>query len=101
MDAPPEHTTVLLQEAVSALLEQSPESAAPAADGVYVDATFGRGGHSRRVLSLLSPQGRLVAFDRDPQAAAQAGTSPTPVFPFGKRAFRIWASWPRPLWPAF
>ena len=72
MDASPEHTTVLLHEAVSALLEPSPESAAPAADGVYVDATFGRGGHSRRLLSQLSPLGRLVAFDRDPQAAAQA-----------------------------
>jgi 16S rRNA (cytosine1402-N4)-methyltransferase len=44
---------------------------------VYVDGTFGRGGHSRRILQALGPQGRLVAFDKDPDAlaaAAQAGT---------------------------
>ena len=87
MDASPEHTTVLLQEAVSALLEQSPESAAPAADGVYVDATFGRGGHSKRILSLLSPQGRLIAFDRDPQAAAQARTITDPRFSIRQEGF--------------
>ncbi len=62
-----QHTTVLLVEAVDALLTD--------ADGIYVDGTFGRGGHSRRVLESLSPAGRLVAFDRDPEAvaAAQAG----------------------------
>ena len=67
MDAPPaalQHTTVLLVEAVDALLTDR--------GGVYVDATFGRGGHSRRVLESLSPAGRLVAFDRDPQAVAAA-----------------------------
>lgn len=41
-------------------------------DGVYVDATFGRGGHSRRILAALSEKGRLIAFDRDPQAVAVA-----------------------------
>ena len=41
-------------------------------DGVYVDATFGRGGHSRLLLSRLSPQARLVVFDKDPQAIASA-----------------------------
>ena len=56
------HVTVLLEEAVEAL--------AIKADGVYVDATFGRGGHSRRILSCLNEQGRLVALDRDPQAIA-------------------------------
>lgn len=54
------HVTVLLQEAVDALALKP--------DGIYVDATFGRGGHSRRVLAGLGPQGRLIAFDRDPRA---------------------------------
>ncbi|MFN8954797.1 MAG: 16S rRNA (cytosine(1402)-N(4))-methyltransferase RsmH [Burkholderiales bacterium] len=62
------HTTVLLNEAVDELLQ------APAAvDGHYVDATFGRGGHSRLILSRLSKQGRLLAFDKDPEAIAEAG----------------------------
>jgi 16S rRNA (cytosine1402-N4)-methyltransferase len=52
------HTTVLLNEAVDALLG-APGSAA----GTYVDATFGRGGHSRLILSRLDATGRLVAFD--------------------------------------
>ncbi len=54
------HITVLLEEAVDALAIRP--------DGLYVDATFGRGGHSRRILSALGEQGRLVAFDRDPRA---------------------------------
>jgi 16S rRNA (cytosine1402-N4)-methyltransferase len=58
------HHTVLLTEAVDALVHQ------PA--GHYVDATFGRGGHARLVLQRLSPQGRLTAFDKDPQAVAVA-----------------------------
>ena len=56
------HVSVLLPEAVAALAVK------PA--GVYVDATFGRGGHSREILSRLGPQGRLVALDRDPAAIA-------------------------------
>ena len=56
------HVSVLLSEAVDAL--------AIRADGLYVDATFGRGGHSRAVLEQLGPQGRLIAFDRDPAAIA-------------------------------
>jgi 16S rRNA (cytosine1402-N4)-methyltransferase len=63
------HTTVLLHEAVDFLVH-SP-------DGLYVDGTFGRGGHARAILARLSPQGRLIAFDKDPQAigagAALAG----------------------------
>ena len=59
-----EHTPVLLTEAVQALVTR------PA--GTYVDGTFGRGGHARAILSHLAPQGRLIAFDRDPQAVAAA-----------------------------
>ncbi len=68
-DAPLTHTTVLLGEAVDALL-----SGHAGADGAYVDATFGRGGHSRLVLSRLSAAGRLVAFDKDMDAIAEAST---------------------------
>ncbi len=59
-----EHITVLLNEGVDAL------SIRPA--GIYVDATFGRGGHSRRILEFLDPAGRLIALDRD-LAAIEAG----------------------------
>jgi len=59
-----QHTTVLLNEAVDALVTKP--------DGTYIDATFGRGGHSRLVLSRLEPQGRLIAFDKDPEAVAVA-----------------------------
>ena len=58
------HRTVLLEEAVDAL--------AIRADGAYVDATFGRGGHSRLILDRLSPRGRLIALDKDPEAVAAA-----------------------------
>lgn len=67
MQSPWIHSTVLLQEAVDALLGTPVQ-----ADGHYVDATFGRGGHSRLILSSLSEQGRLIAFDRDPEAVAVA-----------------------------
>ena len=62
MSAAQPHVTVLLAEAVDAL--------AIRADGIYVDGTFGRGGHSRAVLERLGPAGRLIAFDRDPAAIA-------------------------------
>ena len=58
------HRTVLLEEAVDAL--------ALRADGAYVDATFGRGGHSRLILDRLGPRGRLIALDKDPEAVAAA-----------------------------
>ena len=67
-ESKPAHITVLLQEAVDALLQAS-----AGADGAYVDATFGRGGHSRLILSRLSAQGRLQAFDKDLEAIAEAG----------------------------
>jgi 16S rRNA (cytosine1402-N4)-methyltransferase len=56
------HITVLLDEAVEAL--------AVRADGCYMDGTFGRGGHSRLILQSLGPDGRLLGFDKDPQAIA-------------------------------
>jgi len=62
------HTTVMLHEAVEALL-----GSRAGADGSYVDGTFGRGGHSRRILAGLSAQGRLLAFDKDLDAIAEAG----------------------------
>ena len=58
------HIPVLLDEAVQALVTRP--------DGIYVDCTFGRGGHTRAVLALLAPAGRLVAFDKDPEAIAAA-----------------------------
>lgn len=62
-----QHTTVLLNEAVDALLQASVEQ-----DLIFVDGTFGRGGHSRLVLSQLPPNGRLIAFDKDVEAIAEA-----------------------------
>jgi 16S rRNA (cytosine1402-N4)-methyltransferase len=64
VQVPLTHCTVLLNEAVDALAVQP--------DGSYIDATFGRGGHSGLILSRLSSAGRLCAFDKDPQAVAQA-----------------------------
>ncbi len=61
---PWQHRTVLLHEAVDALVHRP--------DGVYLDGTFGRGGHSRLILEQLGPQGRLIALDRDPEAVAHA-----------------------------
>lgn len=60
------HVTVLLDEAVTALNIRR--------EGVYVDATFGRGGHSRAILARLGPTGRLIALDRDPAAVAAGET---------------------------
>lgn len=57
---------------ISVLLEECMDGLAIDPDGLYVDATFGRGGHSGRILEQLSEHGRLIAFDRDPQAIAAA-----------------------------
>jgi len=66
------HTTVLLDEAVDGVLARP--------DGIYVDGTFGRGGHSRLLLSKLAPAGRLIGIDRDPEAVAAAATIDDPRF---------------------
>jgi len=58
------HRPVLLDEVVEALAIKS--------DGVYLDGTFGRGGHAEKILSHLGPQGRLLAMDQDPQAIGVA-----------------------------
>ncbi|MBQ5941185.1 16S rRNA (cytosine(1402)-N(4))-methyltransferase RsmH [Massilia sp. AB1] len=62
-----QHRTVLLDEAVDALNLEGARTS-----GTYIDGTFGRGGHSRLILSRLSDSGRLFAFDKDPQAIATA-----------------------------
>ncbi|MCW5625956.1 MAG: 16S rRNA (cytosine(1402)-N(4))-methyltransferase RsmH [Burkholderiales bacterium] len=74
------HAPVLAAEAVEALNVRS--------DGVYVDGTFGRGGHSRRLLAQLGPAGRLIAIDRDPEAVAAAQAITDPRF----RCERAWFS---------
>ena len=63
---PLQHTSVLLQEAIDALVTDP--------DGIYLDGTYGRGGHSRLLLARLSAKGRLVAIDRDVQAVQAATT---------------------------
>jgi 16S rRNA (cytosine1402-N4)-methyltransferase len=68
------HVPVLEQEAVDQLLTDP--------DGRYVDATFGRGGHSRRILERLSSRGRLLAIDRDPAAREAARQFQDPRFSF-------------------
>src|SRR5471030_1578559 len=70
-----QHRTVLLDEAVAAL-----DLSGARADGVYVDGTFGRGGHSRLILSKLGAGARLVAFDKDLQAIATAEQITDPRF---------------------
>jgi 16S rRNA (cytosine1402-N4)-methyltransferase len=73
------HVTVLLEEAVEALAIKP--------EGVYVDATFGRGGHSRRILAALGEEGRLLAVDRDPQAVTAGAALNDPRFTLKHRAF--------------
>ncbi|MEN4603325.1 16S rRNA (cytosine(1402)-N(4))-methyltransferase RsmH [Pantoea agglomerans] len=66
------HTTVLLDEAVNGLNIRE--------DGIYIDGTFGRGGHSRLILSQLGEKAKLIAIDRDPQAIAAAAEITDPRF---------------------
>jgi 16S rRNA (cytosine1402-N4)-methyltransferase len=76
------HHTVLLDEAIEALDIQGLR-----ANGIYVDGTFGRGGHSRKILSQLGPQGRLIAFDKDPYAIANAEQIKDPRFSIVHESF--------------
>ena len=73
------HRTVLLNEAITALCI-SP-------GGHYIDATFGRGGHSRLILSMLSSHGKLTAFDKDLEAIAEAANITDPRFSIHHEGF--------------
>jgi 16S rRNA (cytosine1402-N4)-methyltransferase len=81
------HTTVLLNEAVESLLSKP--------DATYVDATFGRGGHSRLLLSRLGSQGRLIAFDKDPDAIAEASRIQDARFSIRHQGFRALGDLPQ------
>lgn len=76
---PGAHVSVLLAEAVDALAIRT--------DGVYVDGTFGRGGHSRAILERLGPNGRLIALDRDLAAIAAGAAITDPRFTLVHAAF--------------
>lgn len=67
-------------EHVSVLLHESVDGLAIKPDGIYIDGTFGRGGHSRLILSKLGENGRLYSIDRDPQAIAEAQKIDDPRF---------------------
>ena len=73
------HVSVLLTEAVAALAIRP--------HGIYVDATFGRGGHSRAILAALGPSGRLIALDRDPAAIAAGAAFTDPRLTLVHAAF--------------
>src|SRR5215212_2033944 len=73
------HQSVLATEAIEALAVRP--------DGIYLDGTFGRGGHSRLILERLGPQGRLIALDRDPQAEAAARAIADARFLFFRSTF--------------
>ncbi|HEY3583360.1 MAG TPA: 16S rRNA (cytosine(1402)-N(4))-methyltransferase, partial [Casimicrobiaceae bacterium] len=75
----PAHVAVLLREAVASLAIRP--------DGVYVDGTFGRGGHARAILARLGEQGRLVAVDRDAEAEYAARGVDDPRFVFRRAWF--------------
>ena len=87
MQNPWTHTTVMLAEAVDALLDRG-TTAAPLHKPLYVDATFGRGGHSRLILSRLGDDAQLIAFDKDPEALAQAASIEDPRFSIRHQGFR-------------
>ncbi|QEA13345.1 16S rRNA (cytosine(1402)-N(4))-methyltransferase RsmH [Comamonas flocculans] len=77
------HTSVLLDEAVTALLGE-----VPAPNAVFVDGTFGRGGHARRILERIGPGGRLIAFDKDPEAVATAAALADTRFSIRHESFK-------------
>lgn len=65
---------------ISVLLHESIDGLALKPDGIYVDGTFGRGGHTREILRRLGENGRLYSIDRDPQAIEEAGKIDDPRF---------------------
>ena len=65
-------TETATKEHISVLLEETIEALNIKPDGIYIDGTFGRGGHSGEILKKLGGNGRLQAIDRDPQAIASA-----------------------------
>jgi len=75
----PAHRAVLADHAVGFLVTEP--------DGTYLDATFGRGGHSGLVLQALGTHGRLIALDRDPQAVEAAASISDPRFHIEHTAF--------------
>ncbi len=83
------HTSVLLDEAVNGLNIRD--------NGNYIDGTFGRGGHSRLILSQLGPEGRLIAIDRDPQAIEAAKSITDPRFSIVQGPFSDLAHYVREL----
>ncbi|TVP79620.1 16S rRNA (cytosine(1402)-N(4))-methyltransferase RsmH [Thioalkalivibrio sp.] len=86
------HTPVLLEAALEALAIRP--------DGRYVDGTFGRGGHSRGILSRLGPKGQLLAMDRDPSALEASGQlAADPRFSFRQESFSHMAEVIRQHWP--
>ena len=96
MDTAWKHTTVLLDEAVDALFT-NPDAIddSSAASQTYVDATFGRGGHSRLILSRLQEHGRLIAFDRDPEALVEASSIHDSRFSIRHQGFSQLAELPK------
>jgi 16S rRNA (cytosine1402-N4)-methyltransferase len=80
------HTTVMLKEAVEALDVQ--------AEATYVDTTFGRGGHAKRILETLSLKGRLIVFDKDPQAIAVAKSMNDPRMEIRHQGFEALSQLP-------
>jgi 16S rRNA (cytosine1402-N4)-methyltransferase len=74
-----QHTPVLLHETIQAIVTRT--------DGVYLDGTFGRGGHARVLLEKLSANGRLIALDKDPQAVQAAAAITDPRFSIVHAAF--------------
>ena len=73
------HVPVLAHEAIAALAIRP--------EGIYLDGTFGRGGHSSAILSQLGPEGRLIALDRDPDAERAARKISDPRFSFHRTTF--------------
>ncbi len=76
------HRPVLLDEAVTALMGDAPQTTQ-----IVIDGTFGRGGHSRKILEQLSSEAKLIAFDKDPQAIAEASTIKDPRFQIHHMSF--------------